>query len=62
MGAMPATGPILSYVWLGDKFYATHLAGFALVFASIALVTWAHRMNERRQEAGRAATTDGEAE
>lgn len=60
MGAMPATGLLLSYVWLGDQFYRIHLVGFALVFASIALVTWAHRINERRRSA-RAASPDGEA-
>lgn len=49
MGAMPASALVLSYVWLGDEFHPIHLAGFALVFISIGLVTWAHRIKERRQ-------------
>lgn len=50
MGAMPASALILSYVWLGDKFHYIHLLGFALVFISIGLVTWAHRIKEKRQQ------------
>jgi drug/metabolite transporter (DMT)-like permease len=46
MGAMPASALILSYAWLGDEFHAIHLLGFALVFVSIALITWAHRISE----------------
>jgi drug/metabolite transporter (DMT)-like permease len=51
MGAMPAAALALSYVWLGDAFHLVHLAGFALVFTSIGLVTWAHRISEREQKA-----------
>ena len=50
MSAMPATALILSYVWLGDSFHPIHLLGFALVFVSIGLVTWAHRVKEAQQE------------
>lgn len=50
MSAMPATALALSYVWLGDEFHPIHLVGFALVFTSIGLVTWAHRVKEARQE------------
>ncbi len=46
MGAMPASGLLVSYVWLGDTFYWMHLVGFALVLAAIALVAWAHRHGE----------------
>jgi len=47
MGAMPASGLVLSYVWLGDKSHWIHLVGFALVFASIGMVSWAHRLKEQ---------------
>jgi drug/metabolite transporter (DMT)-like permease len=47
MGAMPASGLILSYVWLGDQFHWIHLAGFGLVIASIVMVSWAHRLKEK---------------
>lgn len=50
MSAMPAAALILSYVWLGDSFHPIHLLGFALVFVSIGLVTWAHRVKEQQQE------------
>lgn len=50
MSAMPASALVLSYVWLGDAFHPIHLLGFALVFISIGLVTWAHRVKEARQE------------
>lgn len=46
MGAMPASGLLVSYVWLGESFYWMHLVGFALVLAAIALVAWAHRHGE----------------
>ena len=51
MGAMPTSALILSYVWLGDAFAPIHLVGFVLVFTSIALVTWAHRISERTKHA-----------
>jgi drug/metabolite transporter (DMT)-like permease len=54
MGAMPASGLLVSYFWLGDRFYLIHLLGFALVLAGIGMVTWAHQVGEhkakRRQE------------
>ncbi len=50
MSAMPATALALSYFWLGDEFHPIHLVGFALVFTSIGLVTWAHRIKEASQK------------
>jgi len=50
MSAMPAAALALSYFWLGDEFHPVHLVGFALVFTSIGLVTWAHRVKEASQE------------
>lgn len=50
MSAMPATALLLSYLWLGDTFHPVHLLGFALVFTSIGLVTWAHRVKEAGQK------------
>lgn len=52
---MPASALALSYLWLGDKFYPVHLVGFVLVFASIGLVTWAHRVKEASQEGKQSA-------
>lgn len=48
MGAMPASALILSYLWLGDAFHMIHLLGFALVFVSIGLISWAHRIEEQQ--------------
>ena len=50
MSAMPASALLLSYFWLGEAFHPIHLVGFALVFASIGLVTWAHRVKEAGRE------------
>jgi len=47
MGAMPASGLLVSYFWLGDQFYWIHLVGCALVLAGIGMVTWAHWLNEK---------------
>ena len=47
MGAMPASGLLVSYFWLGDQFYWIHLVGFALVLGGIGMVTWAHWLNEK---------------
>ena len=47
MGAMPASGLLVSYFWLGDQFYWIHLVGFALVLGGIGMVTWAHRLSEK---------------
>lgn len=46
MGAMPASGLLVSYVWLGEAFHWMHLVGFALVLAAIAMVAWDHRRGE----------------
>ncbi len=51
MGAMPASGLLVSYVWLGEAFHWIHLVGFALVLAAIALIAWAHRHGEAAAEA-----------
>lgn len=58
MGAMPASALILSYVWLGDAFHYVHLVGFALVFVSIALISWAHRIEEKQQSGNEQADGD----
>jgi drug/metabolite transporter (DMT)-like permease len=50
MSAMPAAALALSYLWLGDEFHPIHLVGFALVFSSIGLVTWAHRVKEASRD------------
>lgn len=50
MGAMPATGLLVSYFVLGDQFYWIHLLGFALVIVGIAMVSWAHAVNERKSQ------------
>jgi drug/metabolite transporter (DMT)-like permease len=55
MSAMPATALTLSYLWLGDAFHPIHLVGFALVFVSIGLVTWAHRIKEKSETKGESA-------
>jgi drug/metabolite transporter (DMT)-like permease len=55
MSAMPATALTLSYLWLGDAFHPIHLVGFALVFVSIGLVTWAHRIKEKSEQKGESA-------
>ncbi len=53
MGAMPASGLLVSYVWLGEQFQWIHLAGFALVVSAIGLVAWVHRKGETSTSAGR---------
>lgn len=47
MGAMPASGLLVSYIWLGDPFYQIHLVGFALVLGGIGMVSWAHYRAEK---------------
>jgi len=42
MGAMPASALMLSYALLGEAFAWTHLAGFAVVFAGVMLISWEH--------------------
>ena len=51
MGAMPASGLVVSYVFLGDAFYWIHLLGFALVLGGIGMVSWAHQVGERKAKA-----------
>lgn len=47
MGLMPASALALSYLLLGEEFRVIHLAGFAIVFASVLLMSWEHaRMSE----------------
>ena len=50
MGAMPASGLVLSYVWLGDAFHWIHLLGFVFVLASIGIVVWTHWIKEREMQ------------
>ena len=47
MGAMPASGLLVSYIWLGDTFYWIHLVGFAFVLGGIGMVSWAHYRSEK---------------
>ncbi|MBZ9674011.1 DMT family transporter [Mesorhizobium sp. ES1-3] len=42
MGVMPASALILSYILLGEPFRIVHLAGFAIVFAGVLLISWEH--------------------
>ena len=47
MGVMPASALILSYVLLGEPFRLVHLAGFAIVFAGVLVMSWEHaRMSQ----------------
>lgn len=48
MGVMPVSALVLSYVLLGEPFESAHLAGFLVVFAGVALVSWEHARMERR--------------
>ena len=47
MGVMPCSALLLSYVLLGEQFRWLHLAGFAVVFAGVALVSWEHQRMEQ---------------
>jgi drug/metabolite transporter (DMT)-like permease len=42
MGVMPVSALILSYALLGEHFRWIHLAGFAVVFAGVLLISWEH--------------------
>jgi drug/metabolite transporter (DMT)-like permease len=42
MGVMPVSALVLSYVLLGEDFRWIHLAGFAVVFAGVLLISWEH--------------------
>jgi len=42
MGLMPASALVLSYLLLGERFQWIHLAGFAVVFAGVLLMSWEH--------------------
>lgn len=42
MGVMPASALILSYLLLGEPFQWPQLAGFAVVFAGVCVIAWAH--------------------
>ncbi|MFP4518213.1 MAG: DMT family transporter [Oceanicaulis sp.] len=42
MGVMPVSALVLSYVLLDEAFHWIHLAGFAVVFSGVALVSWEH--------------------
>lgn len=42
MGVMPVSALILSYILLGEAFRWMHLAGFAVVFSGVLLMSWEH--------------------
>ena len=42
MGVMPVSALLLSYALLGEDFRWLHLAGFAVVFAGVLLISWEH--------------------
>ena len=42
MGVMPVSALVLSYILLGEAFRWIHLAGFAVVFAGVLLMSWEH--------------------
>lgn len=50
MGVMPASALILSYLLLGEAFRWIHLAGFAVVFAGVLLISWEHARMERSHD------------
>jgi drug/metabolite transporter (DMT)-like permease len=51
MGVMPASALILSYVLLGEPFRFVHLAGFAIVFAGVLVMSWEHtRMSQKADD------------
>lgn len=50
MGLMPASALILSYVLLGEPFRVIHLAGFAIVFASVLMIGWEHARMARASD------------
>lgn len=47
MGVMPASALVLSYILLGEAFRWMHLAGFAVVFAGVLLMSWEHARTSR---------------
>ena len=51
MGVMPVSALVLSYILLGEAFRWMHLAGFAVVFTGVLLMSWEHAaMSERDAE------------
>lgn len=42
MGVMPASALLLSYLLLDEDFRWLHIAGFAIVFAGVLLISWEH--------------------
>lgn len=42
MGLMPVSALLLSYLLLGEPFRWGHLAGFAVVFSGVLLISWEH--------------------
>jgi drug/metabolite transporter (DMT)-like permease len=42
MGVMPVSALVLSYILLGEPFAWAHLAGFAVVFSGVILMSWEH--------------------
>ena len=52
MGVMPASALILSYVLLGEPFLWPQLAGFAIVFAGVCVIAWAHARPKEEEDGG----------
>jgi len=48
MGLMPVSALLLAYVLLGEAFRWVHVAGFAVVFAGVLLMSWEHARMARR--------------
>lgn len=53
MGIMPASALILSYVLLGEPFEVVHLAGFAIVFLGVLVMSWEHARMARIAESNK---------
>lgn len=47
MGVMPCSALVLSYVLLDEPFASHHLAGFGVVLAGVALISWEHARMSR---------------
>ncbi len=57
-GVMPVSALVLSYLLLGEPFVWVHLAGFAIVLASVGLIAWAHASQSCDQETDEASGSE----